>query len=885
MNISDLEKELSHKKRSVSDLISYIKTRNSNTPNYSVLLGAGASISSGIKSGYELCEEWRKDIYELLSKDKYESRSKAVDYLIRSEGGWYNEGNEYSSLFEKKFDLPAQRRRFVENEVDKAIPSIGYAYLTSLADESDRYIDTIFTTNFDDLCNEAFYQFSNIRPIVCAHDSSIHSLSITSSRPKIIKLHGDYLFDDIKSTLRETESLENNIKDKLIEFSREYGMIVVGYAGNDRSIMDVLNYLLSSETYLKNGLYWCIRTGDEVRPEVRKLLWKDKVYFVEIDGFDELMAEIHHNVKNDLPVLGNFSESKQDKIINNFIKDDYNLKEKSIYISSDVSKIRKNKDDFDISNLIMDLNNSNEDYLRGVSESQFKSLLKVDSLIKKKNYLEARKEADGTLNLLDDEDVSVSFLRRLVYICRELSLKDKALEYCNRLIAFDEYNFKYVLLKSENIYPLTDSCKFLYDNLERFDTNYLYINQMVSKAIMDIKNNSKRAFLNNEEVQRLIEKSLKLEPSPSNSAWSLYIDYIEYVYENSLNSKELNEKNKKIKDHLDRMSDMNSKNINYLRLNVENYSLSSPSSIESGDTLESLLDVVKSEFHKASKSKKELLFKIICDGYLKYFSMESKDVVGFFHDRYEIVYSFLNDKDFNSFGEKKNTASYFILKSFKSIQLDDRESYKESIQEAMKIEDSYMYCNRVISSLLNFLNDIEMAREYLEKVKEDIADYKYYQYLSNILLHEGDLKESLNKLDKSFEIGLEYDDYLTAKSYVYLRSEKYKDVISLYKSEGGEVRSETTKAVLLLNSELAKKMIGEKLDDLKIRNIISKKLGVNYIISAHCILGEKNQAVNLLRKEIDAFKLNYYSFLEWPIIPNEYLKEALTRKQNVKKVS
>ena len=116
--------------------------------------------------------------------------------------------------------------------MDVKLPSIGYAYLVDLVNKG--HLSTFFTTNFDDLLQEAFYQFSGKRPIMCAHDSSVQSISITSTRPKIIKLHGDYLFDDIKSTLRETESLEQNIKEKLIQFCKEFGLIVIGYSGSDR---------------------------------------------------------------------------------------------------------------------------------------------------------------------------------------------------------------------------------------------------------------------------------------------------------------------------------------------------------------------------------------------------------------------------------------------------------------------------------------------------------------------------------------------------------------------------------------------------------------------------------------------------------------------------
>lgn len=121
MKYEDLKKELAHKERSINDLVSYLKTRTSpSNPNYSLLLGAGASVTSGIRSGKSLVDTWRKEIYELYSGKTYENVNTAKTYLMTSEGSWYSEQNEYSSLFEKKFDLPTQRRRFVEQEVDRA---------------------------------------------------------------------------------------------------------------------------------------------------------------------------------------------------------------------------------------------------------------------------------------------------------------------------------------------------------------------------------------------------------------------------------------------------------------------------------------------------------------------------------------------------------------------------------------------------------------------------------------------------------------------------------------------------------------------------------------------------------------------------------------------
>lgn len=362
MNTSDLFEQMPSKRRTLKDLANYIKTKSGNSPNYSIFLGAGASVTSGINSGTQLVEEWRKEIYELSSSSPYTDVKTARQYLNDKESSWYDPTNEYSSLFQKKFDLPAQRRRFVEKQVDSKLPSIGYSYLVSLFQSA--YFDTVFTTNFDDLINEAFYQFSRERPTLCAHDSSIKGVSVNSSRPKIIKVHGDYLFDSIKSTLNETESLEINTREKLIEFTKKYGIIFIGYAGNDRSIIDVINYLLRQDEFLGNGIYWCIRKNDEINPDLHKILKRERVYYIEIDGFDEALAELHHHIIGEgLSLESNFKSTKRESMLSNFIEDSYNLS-KNKYICQDIDKLKNHTNRLDISNLINEL--SSENYINKI---------------------------------------------------------------------------------------------------------------------------------------------------------------------------------------------------------------------------------------------------------------------------------------------------------------------------------------------------------------------------------------------------------------------------------------------------------------------------------------------------------------------------------------
>jgi tetratricopeptide (TPR) repeat protein len=268
-----------------SHLINILSATRDHHPNFALFLGAGSSVTSGVKNTGEMIQEWRDCFCRSYGgaddKDKFISNQP-----------WYNKPEEYSHLFELLYDQPSQRREYIESCLKGASPSWGYIYLVNLL-RSDVF-NTVFTTNFDDLLNEACYQFSDsVRPIVCAHDSSISSVRITSKRPKIIKLHGDFLFDNIKNTVGELESLEANMKEKFRQYAPEFGLIVVGYAGNDRSVIDALNTLLRSDGNFPHGVYWCLRKGSSPTPQVDRLTRFHRFRLVEIDGFDEFFADVH----------------------------------------------------------------------------------------------------------------------------------------------------------------------------------------------------------------------------------------------------------------------------------------------------------------------------------------------------------------------------------------------------------------------------------------------------------------------------------------------------------------------------------------------------------------------------------------------------------------
>jgi NAD-dependent SIR2 family protein deacetylase len=96
MKLCKLREELGHKERTIGDLINFIQIRNSDKrPNYALFLGAGASVTSGINTGQQLVDTWRKEIYtRLTGNDHAQVTSESIiDYFKKEEGAWYNPNN------------------------------------------------------------------------------------------------------------------------------------------------------------------------------------------------------------------------------------------------------------------------------------------------------------------------------------------------------------------------------------------------------------------------------------------------------------------------------------------------------------------------------------------------------------------------------------------------------------------------------------------------------------------------------------------------------------------------------------------------------------------------------------------------------------------------
>lgn len=858
--------DLSHKRKNVSDLIRFIgnttekleSSNRINTPNYSILLGAGASVTSGIRSGQTLINEWKQEIYE--ESGKKEELSFEDFFSSTNAPDWYEENKAYSSLFENRYDLQRHRRMFVEHEVSSKTPSIGYAYLVKLIEQG--FFKTVFTTNFDDLLNEAFYRFSKERPIVCAHDSSISGITVTSTRPKIIKLHGDYLFDDIKTTLRETESLELNMRMKFQEFAKDFGLIVVGYSGHDRSIMDILSYLLQHEDYFKNGIYWCIRKGDNhICGDLKKLLWRDRVYFVEIDGFDELFAEINYKLNNgNLPIDDTFlSRAHQETIIKELTENTKLNSSTSIYLAEDCRRLRANFEDnlaHDFFKYIREKNseqskvNNNKRAYRKLQYPKLKieekrelndltveafGLGHTNSVVKKLN--------NKDIFALDDSRYKLELLQLLVDLTRDIS-DEQVKKYFDELIRLDPINERYYEIAANRSVNIKQSLEYLSLAANRFNNDYYIINLYVSKLLDYCHDAPVLSELNKELgfIKENINHSIKLFPYIDNQAYTYKVKYIKLNYNNDIEKQK--ELFNELCDEIMKLSPYHPHTLNILRI------------INSNKLNEKLLIDALTFYKKADNDN--FIEKIYIE-LLKYYDN---------HQQIDKIFELFKEFEENyDFSDNYKYIKAIILMKYEYLQ-DAYELFVSMPNDSDSIEKSM--------SVLAYLDEIEKLQTLYNNLKNK---EKYEEYFLN-------LTEKYNELEVIYKHKLDSGnitkDELVSYAYTLLKLEKYQDVMILLKPYYDNPN--IVDGAIMVNFMCAKSK-QEPQSKEKIKNKLNEKIleskFINYSnyekLGASCIIGNEDKIVSYLGKILKEDPVSKYMIKKWPVI-EPYLKNSKIEK-------
>ncbi|MDP8313546.1 MAG: SIR2 family protein [Candidatus Celaenobacter antarcticus] len=258
-----------------------IKRLESDDIRFCFLIGAGASKSSGIPTGWELSEEWYNDLKEDLNEDELQKWENEINFDISKIGEFY------PHLYRKRYEISPQVgydefKKMMEN-VD---PGLGYVILSQiLANEKHNFV---ITTNFDYLIEDAVRMYTSTKPFSAGHETLAEFISSQTERPTIIKIHRDLFLHPFNDE-EKTQELKEQWKKALLPILKNFNLLIIGYGGNDGSLM---NYLNEIDIDNRKLVYWCARNNDTLNDKINNLLTA-KDYVVTIDGFDELMYSLY----------------------------------------------------------------------------------------------------------------------------------------------------------------------------------------------------------------------------------------------------------------------------------------------------------------------------------------------------------------------------------------------------------------------------------------------------------------------------------------------------------------------------------------------------------------------------------------------------------------
>lgn len=299
-------------------------------------LGAGASASAGIPTGYAMIRHFKAELFCQQSKlprrevdttdPLWEARIEAffeTNALLPPP----SDPTEYAKAFEAVYTSPEDRRAYIDKQVSLGRPSFAHRVLAALL--STGKAPCVFTTNFDNLVETATTVLGQLMEPVdrrnlvnAAIDSADRARRCLQENdwPLLAKLHGDFQSVELKNTEGELAAQDERMRGVLIETCSRFALIVVGYSGRDASVMQALSDVLAQEGAFPGGVYWLTRSPRDLLPAVQDFLASAmargvSAHIIQSQNFDEFAGDIADAVSFDAVVEQHIQEGQAPPVV------------------------------------------------------------------------------------------------------------------------------------------------------------------------------------------------------------------------------------------------------------------------------------------------------------------------------------------------------------------------------------------------------------------------------------------------------------------------------------------------------------------------------------------------------------------------------------------
>jgi tetratricopeptide (TPR) repeat protein len=462
------------KECNLSTMIDMVKRVSDGGDRFCFILGAGASVSSGIKSGKEMAKIWLEELCEIepYMTEKWMSSKKDISYSINSKGipcinsiDDVNLGKYYTELYGMRFRVhPHDGYKWLQDEMEDASPGLGYYHLAHILAAERSPINLAITTNFDTLIEDAIFMYTDKKPLVISHEYLASYMEHWVNRPIIAKIHRD-LFNHPMSTEKETEQLATEWIKPLKAALSICATIVIGYDGNDGSLMNLLETIVNNKDMTK-PIYWCYRRNKKPENEkIINLLIKNGGFLVPIDDFDTAMYLFGVEFGHDFPE--ELLKSKIQERIDAYRDNRRNIIEK---------KKRQEKKSPDEEKVIEAIKKSRENRLQELTNRIDKAPDSANAFCRRGDFFritlkEYDKAVDDYKEAIERSPKNALYHYNCGLGYYSLGDYNKAIECYNTAIKFDKYNAEYYYERGVNHKYLYQSGKKYKEHLKKAITD------------------------------------------------------------------------------------------------------------------------------------------------------------------------------------------------------------------------------------------------------------------------------------------------------------------------------------------------------------------------------------------------------------------------------
>lgn len=268
-----------------------------------ILLGAGASRTSGVLLAREIVHDITAAEYCHENGISVDSRSRVPVTEVRSWlelQSWYRLSrsrgeSDYSAVFRQFKPTRDHQVRYITQLLEGTSASRAYHGLAHLM--RSRHFPVVLTTNFDPLLENCYKgKFQTEASLRVVESPEAFALTtIETDRILLAHLHGNVNGYDIANLDEDTRLLIPEIESAARRLLNPTALVVIGYSGNDNSVMGMLEHLAKEDpsAFRRGVVYWC-HTHDST-PSPRVMTFLNQVtqgFTVSISGFDQVIEAV-----------------------------------------------------------------------------------------------------------------------------------------------------------------------------------------------------------------------------------------------------------------------------------------------------------------------------------------------------------------------------------------------------------------------------------------------------------------------------------------------------------------------------------------------------------------------------------------------------------------